>query len=246
MSSIGVDQLALPSLVSVFASIPDPRERSGRRHSLPALLSLLVAAWSCGANSMNQVVAFGRRQPALRRALGFTHPKSPSGSTYTRLFKVLCFGALRDAVGMWFAQLAQLRLEGAGASVAVDGKTSRGSQEHSVYVFLQDLWQVVDMLPPTQAGGELGSFEQALGRLLERHPFLNLFTFDALYTQRTVAETITAQGRRAIFQVKSNQRETLALLERQLARTIHAKPDARTVEKKWELCRRAPTVGTSA
>jgi hypothetical protein len=65
----------------------------------PALPPLLVAAWTCGANPMIQVVASGRRQPVLRRVLGFMNPTSLSGSTCTRLFEVRSFGALREAVG---------------------------------------------------------------------------------------------------------------------------------------------------
>jgi len=61
------------SLLEVLAQVPDPRSRHGRRHPLPAILSLAVVAMLAGAKSYQAIAQYGREQGfALAHALGFT------------------------------------------------------------------------------------------------------------------------------------------------------------------------------
>ena len=46
---------ALLSLYEVFAAIPDPRSRHGRRYDLPFLLTCLTTALLCNANHSEAV-----------------------------------------------------------------------------------------------------------------------------------------------------------------------------------------------
>ncbi|MDQ6740523.1 MAG: transposase family protein, partial [Actinomycetota bacterium] len=79
-----------PSLLQAFATVPDPRQASGRRHPLPALLALATAAMLNGARSLYAIYQWGRLQdPATLRALGFTRDRSPTVSTIHLVFKAL-------------------------------------------------------------------------------------------------------------------------------------------------------------
>jgi hypothetical protein len=67
------------SLLEVLAQVPDPRSRHGRRHPLPAILSLAVVAMLAGAKSYQAIAQFGREHGfPLAHALGFTRGKTPT------------------------------------------------------------------------------------------------------------------------------------------------------------------------
>ena len=226
MSSPSVPRL---SLLDAFAKVPDPRNPSGRRHSLPALLSLLVVGFAAGCNTMTAIVAFGRARPALRRQLGFTHKKSPSQSTYCRLFERLDVGALRGAVLDWLSAGVEARK---GAAASVDGKAMRGTADHYLHVFLQDYWRLVDLFEVGEKKNEHSAFEGELDSFLARHPWISLLTFDAIFCQHTISEKLVRNGKKAIFQVKENQPETLRRLRRFFAAAPKDKPDHQSEEKK--------------
>ena len=110
------------SLLAAFATVPDPRASSGRRHPLPAILALSPAAMLSGARSLYAIAQWGRLQPpGVVRALGFTRPGTPCVATLHRLFRRLDAGAFEAALAIW----AQ-RHVGPGVVIAVDGKALRG------------------------------------------------------------------------------------------------------------------------
>src|SRR5690242_13844909 len=62
--------LPLLTLAAAFATVPDPRRAQGRRFSLPALLSLLVAGLLCNHLSVLAIAEWGQTQaPAVQAAL---------------------------------------------------------------------------------------------------------------------------------------------------------------------------------
>ena len=112
------------SLQEAFAAIPDFRYASGRRHSLPAILTLAVCAMLSGARSLYAIHQWGRCQdPGAVRAMGFTQAKTPTVSCLHRVFSGLDAAAFETAVARWSQQClgAQDR-----QAVAVDGKALRG------------------------------------------------------------------------------------------------------------------------
>lgn len=230
---------ALLSLHDVFGSIPDPR-RSNRRHPLAALLGGLLLAFCTGCNTVRHAVVVLRQNKALRRSLGFTHAVSPSQSTYTRLFGKLDAGLFLEALRGWFLALAEQRLAAGRrgeAAVAVDGKTARGTGEHVVYLFIQDYWLLLDLFEAGEKTNEFKAFEEKLSELIERYPFLMIFTMDALYAQHALAGALTHKGKKAIFQIKGNQKETFVVMKRLFDRLPRNSPDEESVEKKWRLHR---------
>ena len=229
------DSEPLQSFLELLQTLPDPRSAQGRRHPLPALLALLVAGFAAGANTMTAIVAFGRERPALRRRLGFTHPVSPSQSTYCRLFEVLPVETLRQAMVCWLGACARRRAGQSPAAAAADGKAMRKSGVHVMHVFLQDYWQLIDLFEVAANKNELSAFEDHLDGFLARHPWLSLLTFDALFCQRSVVKQLVGKGKKAIFQVKGNQKETLRRLRRHFSPLAQAKPGHQSEEKKKQV-----------
>lgn len=217
------------SLLQTFSKVPDPRSPLGRRHKLSSLLALLVVGFAAGHNTMTAIVAFGRANPSLRKSLGFTHQKSPSHSTFCRLFEKLHIEALRMALLDWFRAAVEGRQ---GAAASVDGKSMRGTGDHYLHVFLQDYWHLIDLFEVGSKRNEHSAFEKELDAFIERHPWISLLTFDAIFCQHKISEKLVSNGKKAIFQVKDNQRETAERLRRFFSPMPKDSPDFRSEEKK--------------
>jgi hypothetical protein len=228
-----VGDLAEKSLLEVLSEVADPRSRHGVRHSVCSLLSLLVVGLLSGSNTVKGCVLYGRERKALRLRLGFTHPKCPSQSTYTRLFAVLTISSLRDALEQWLEALAAARAERSKRPLvaSVDGKALRATGQHVLNVFVQDWWRLLDMREVGAKENELSAFGEALGEMLKKYPFLSIFTFDAMFAQHSVVEELTRNNRMGIFQIKDNQAETVRRLQRWFSRQRAEGYQIRTVEK---------------
>ncbi|MBI2853706.1 MAG: transposase family protein [Chloroflexi bacterium] len=113
------------SLREAFASVPDPRSPLGRRHPLPAIFAMSVAAMLNGARSLYAIFQWGRLQPRkVVRNLGFRykkHPKTPCVATLHRVFRNLDVEAFEIVLKDW----AQQNL-GDAEAIAIDGKGLRG------------------------------------------------------------------------------------------------------------------------
>lgn len=117
------------SLWDAFARVPDPREASGKRHPLQAILTLTAVAILSGARSLYAISHFGRdRGAAFAAALGFTRDRPPCAATLHCLFKALDAKAFEKAIRRWTAGRAEAGWE----ALSLDGKTRRGVQGHEV------------------------------------------------------------------------------------------------------------------
>ena len=114
------------SLPAVLASVPDPRGLRGRRHPLPAILTLAVCAMLSGARSLYAIHQWGRQQDAATvQAMGFTRPRTPAVGRHT-VFRRLDAAAFETVLARWSrAGLPE------GSAIAVDGKACGGSTAKS-------------------------------------------------------------------------------------------------------------------
>ena len=151
------------SLLEAFVKVPDPRCAKGRRHSLPAVLTLAVAAMLSGARSIYAIYQWGRLQePGVVRALGFTRDKTPTVSTLDLIFRALDAGAFESVLGEW----AQSHLGDRAEAIAIDGKGLRGIHgEELPGVRLVAAYSDEAGLVLAQSGGQAGS---ARGRVDSR------------------------------------------------------------------------------
>ena len=111
-----------PALLEAFKRVPDPRSPLGRRHPLPAILSLAVCAMLCNCHSLYAIHQWGREHAGLAPSLGFKGAKTPATSTLHEVFKRLDAAAFEAALGDW----AQGQLGDRAEAVAIDGKSLRG------------------------------------------------------------------------------------------------------------------------
>ena len=119
-------------LIEVFAEIPDFRCCRGKRHPLPAMLSLACCAMLCGYRSYSAIAEWGRNYGArIAQALGFTH-NTPCAATLHTVFRHVDRDAVEAKLGAW-AEGIVVSTPGTPAvgetAVALDGKTLRGSHK---------------------------------------------------------------------------------------------------------------------
>lgn len=196
-----------------LAEVPDPRERSGRRHPLTAILAHSCCAILCGCRGYAAIAQWGRDQPIeLMHRLGYTR-RPPCYGAIREVFLRLDVDAFEKAVARWVAHVlpdadpAELR------AVAVDGKTSRGSRRGGVPAvhLLAMLDQATGaVLSQARVPAETNEHKTAL-RLLEGMALEGrVVTGDAAFCQRDLSRTVVTAGGHVLWKIDANQPTLLA------------------------------------
>jgi len=180
------------SIWEVFAEVPDPREASGRRHPLQAVLTLTSVAILSGARSVYAIAQFGRdRGKEFAAALGFTRERTPCCTMLHYLFKDLDRAAFENAIRNWArGRCASVDWE----AVHLDGKELRGTRRHEVpgvrllAAYVAEAKAVLDQVPVDATTNE---HKTAL-ELLDLIPVKGkLLTGDAAFCQRDLSRKIS-------------------------------------------------------
>ena len=179
------------SLWEALAEVPDPRDASGRRHPLQAVLTLAAVAMLSGARSLYAIAQFGRdRGKEFAAALGFTREKPPCCSTLHYLFAALDHRAFEKAVRRW----ADGRCQKGWESVSLDGKTLRGVQGHEIpgvhllAAYAHEANAVLEQVPVNAKTNE----HKAALELLDLIPIKGkLVMGDAMFCQRDLSRKIS-------------------------------------------------------
>ena len=125
----GTERHGRVDLLTLLASVPDPRDPRGVRHALPVLLGLGLAAVLAGARSFVVIGEWVAYQPAqVLAGLGVLGP-GPAESTIRRAFARVdadVLDMLEQVIGayMW----TRTTVVGARRVIALDGKTVRGAR----------------------------------------------------------------------------------------------------------------------
>ena len=190
---------AVPALLPYLQTVPDPRQASGRRHPLAAILALSCAAMLAGCDSLLAIAEWGRDPHAgapLAQRLGFTRERTPCVATLHRVFRRVDVAAFERAVGAWAAAVAAALPE-AEEGIAIDGKTLRGSRQptvpavHLLSALGHEVGLVLAEVPVAAETDEVGALPALLAALVLEGRVL---TLDAAFTERPVAEAIRAKG----------------------------------------------------
>ena len=202
---------AVRPLIEALREVPEVRSAHGRRHPLGAMLGLACAAMLCGARTYEAIAEWGRNyDPALMRALGFTHPKTPCAATLFLLLRRLDRAKLEAVLGAWAEQVlaATPAVDGEREGIAVDGKTLRGSRKqgapgaHLLSAVSHRLGLALRQVAVGDKTNEIPVAPTVLrGLLLEGR----VVTMDALLTQREVAQAILDAGGDYVMVAKDNQ-----------------------------------------
>lgn len=198
-------------LYDYFASIPDPRSPLGRRHPLPAVLTLVAVATLCGARSLEAIAQFARdRDDEFAFLLGFTRADTPCKASLSNLLRRLDVERFEDALSRWIADGLGDRPPG---QIAIDGKTLRGSADGStlaVHLLAAYAAENEAVLAQLRVDRKTNEHKAAL-ELLRILPLEGtVVTADAMFTHRDFAQAVLDGGGDYILPVKDNQPTLLA------------------------------------
>lgn len=200
-------------LIEVFAELPDFRCCRGKRHPLPAMLSLACCAILCGSRSESAIAEWGRNDGArIAQALGFTH-NTPCAATLHTVFRHRDRDIVEAKLGAWAEGIVVSTppAEAGGATaVALDGKTLRGSRKqgapgvHLLSALAHHMGLTLAQQAVDDKTNAITQVETVLRQLVLPG---RICTMDALLTQRHVAQTLVAGGGDDVMIVKENQRQ---------------------------------------
>jgi predicted transposase YbfD/YdcC len=194
------------SVARHFADLPDPRIDRTKKHSLGDILVIALCAVIAGADSWEEVEAFGEAKHDWLKGFLDLPNGIPSHDTFYRVFSRLDPVAFGECVAGWMGAAC----EAAGLRhVAIDGKAVRAAPGNtfSGCLHLVSAWAAENRLILGQRAVADGSHEIAaipeLLRVLELEGAL--VTLDAAGCQKEIAEQVRAQGGHYLLAVKGNQ-----------------------------------------
>lgn len=193
-----------------FSVLPDPRVDRTKLHKLSDIITIVICAVICGAETWVDIADFGRaKEPWLRTFL-----ELPNGicshDTFGRVFAALDPGAFERCFQAWITALAG---SAEGKLIAIDGKTIRRSLDrangkaaiHMVTAWVHENHAAFGQIRTEDKSNEI----TAIPKLLE---MLNLkdatVTIDAMGCQKDIAQKVLDKGGQYVLAVKSNH-ETL-------------------------------------
>lgn len=175
-------------LMSALNCIEDPRQASGRRHSLPLILLIIIMAGMSGAWEYRSIGRFiERHRRELIQRLNIPQARVPSYSTIRRVMMHLDFEAVAKVFNQWARQYVR-----AHDVLAGDGKALKNTVENygdksqdfvtAVSLFCQERRIVLGIkMSRNKKESEITVIQQLLAEL-DLPPVV--VTLDALHTQK--------------------------------------------------------------
>lgn len=194
------------SIARYFADLPDPRIDRTKKHSLTDILAVALCAVIAGADSWEEVEAFGEaKKDWLKRFLALPNG-IPSHDTFYRVFARLDPLKFGECVAGWMG----VACEAAGLRhIAIDGKAVRAAPRDtfSGCLHLVSAWAAESRLILGQPAVADGSHEiAAVPELLKVLDLSGaLVTLDAAGCQKEIARQVRGQGGDYLLAVKGNQ-----------------------------------------
>jgi predicted transposase YbfD/YdcC len=196
----------LLSLYEVFATIPDPRSRHGRRYELPFLLICIVAALLCNCDSTLAIGQWCRDQRyVLSRLFGKRPFLCPSDSLLRKLLPRLHAEQIEWALADWIRMTLHASPDD---PIALDGKTVRGAGNadhpapHLLSFRTHQSQETLLQVAVCEKTNEI-PIAQALLPCLPLQG--RVCTADALHTQKEFMLAVDARGGKTVLTVKNNQ-----------------------------------------
>jgi predicted transposase YbfD/YdcC len=208
-------------LLTIFATVPDPRRPQGTCFPLAALLlTLAVTALLANHLSVLAIAEWGKAQSCdLLERLGFPQGVTPHQATVHRLFRKLdpmtLTKALASSTTAPAGEVTPSPPHPRGSQgVAIDGKVQHGrlrfahdpTPVHAISAVVHGTGSVLAQLPVTVQGDKVEAEQTVAPSLIARLDWHGrVFTGDALYCQRQLCEQVLAAGGDYLILVKDNQ-----------------------------------------
>jgi len=212
-----MDQLHFSSFMLFLKGVPDPRKARGQRYAWWFLLAVICIG-IVGKQLSGRAIAHwsALHAEAIRDYLRIKLSRMPSESTVRRVLHHVDIKALERQVAAFSAQVDGEQFEGwctmgrdgeVLRGQAVDGKEVRGASAHGVKTHLVSCVRhgsgiVLGQCKVDEKTNEIRAVPELLAELDLTG---TVTTFDALLTQRHIAQQIIDQGGDYLMVVKRNQ-----------------------------------------
>jgi hypothetical protein len=195
--------------------IQDPRHHN-TRHLLHDMLLISLCAIISGADSWTQVAEYGRSKVSWFAQFLQLPNGIPSHDTFGRLFARIAPKEFQNFFTRWVQQFSESIK---GKTVAIDGKTLRGSHDrtngksaiHMVSAWVSELRLVLGQLKTDDKSNEITAIPELIKTLALQGAIV---TMDAMGCQKKITQTIIEEKADYVIQVKENQpklRQNIAL-----------------------------------
>jgi len=187
---------AFSPLLDVLADVPDPRRAEGKLYKLPHVLLFSILAIVAGCDSYRGIVTFvdvHRRR--LNVAFGLTWKRAPSHTAIRYILQGLDPAGVEAAFRRHAVLLQAARSTPGQGSVALDGKTLRGSFDgfhdrmaaQVLSAFATDTALVLAHIDIAEKSNEIPAAQTLLAELgVARDAIV---TLDALHCQKNISRS---------------------------------------------------------
>ena len=182
---------AFSPLLEVLADVPDPRRAQGQLYKLPHVLLFAILAIVTGCNSYRGIVTFvDLRRRRLNAAFGLDWRRAPAHTAVRYILQGLDPAGVEAAFRRHAALLQAARATPGQGSIALDGKTLRGSFDRFndrsaaqvLSAFAPDTALVLAHLDIAEKSNEIPAVQVLLAELGVTGG--TLVTLDALHCQK--------------------------------------------------------------
>jgi predicted transposase YbfD/YdcC len=195
------------ALVAHFTALEDPRVERTKLHPLENIVTIAICAVICGAETWDDIAAFGNVKAAWFATFLDLANGIPAHDTFNRVFAALDPAQFRACFVSWMqAVTATLPTQ----VIAIDGKTVRRSHDRhagNAAMHLVSAWASANRLVLAQTKvADKANEIVAIPELLRALTVTGcLVTLDAMGCQRAIAQQILDQGGDYVLALKDNQ-----------------------------------------
>ncbi|SIR43486.1 MULTISPECIES: ISAs1 family transposase [Acidiphilium] len=178
-------------LLDILADVPDPRRAEGKLYKLPHVLLFSILAIVSGSDSYRGIVTFiDTHRRTLNRSFGLKWRRAPSHTSIRYILQGLDPIGVEAVFRRHAALLHEANAKPGAASIALDGKTLRGSFDkfhdrtaaHVLSAFATDTKLVLAHLDIDAKSNEIPAAQALLAELGIAEDAI--VTLDALHCQK--------------------------------------------------------------
>ncbi len=199
------------TFLELLEEIKDFRKGNAIRYRLQDVLLIGILAIICNMDTYTEMALFARHQRKWFEPFCDFSQGTPSHDTFGKVFSRLEPKVLSERFSHWMLELRQGLGESAilaGKTVAIDGKTIRGSRgknqkaSHVITAFAGELNLVLGQLKTDEKSNEITAIPELLDLFRIKGAII---TIDAMGTQKEIAAKIIEREADYVLAVKGNQ-----------------------------------------
>lgn len=205
-------------IIDICKQIEDPRMDRRKVHKMETIVYISIAATICGAQSWNEIEAFGNAKFDFFKNRIPDLETIPSHDTFNRFFSIIKPDYFELIFRNWVKQVCQ-EIKGV---VAIDGKLMRGPSKcddkyttgkEGFKLWMVSAWSAANGISLGQVKVDDKSNEITAVPLLIHALDLDdcIVTMDAMGCQREITKAIIERGSNYIIALKDNQRKSYEL-----------------------------------